>query len=190
VRERRLRRAVQRLDGCLPSLRPRLRRVLVLRAGIGSERPHSRAGVARVLDIPVRRVGRLERRGLRTLRRAGRTTGCADAGAAPAGTGSAAGTGGDTRFVSGGGAGPGTAGEAAAGGPGHWGAEGARGPSAGGPGSSTLSPGSGEVLGTSAERPPGAAAAAAGRDVAPLLLALILGLAVTAGAMAIRRELH
>jgi hypothetical protein len=52
--------------------------VLTLRAGLGRERPHTRQGVALVLRISTRRVGRLERRGVRRLRglvRAGRCSG-------------------------------------------------------------------------------------------------------------------
>lgn len=177
------------LDGCLPALAPRLRRVLVLRAGVGSARAHSRVRVARLLDVPVTRVGRLERRGLRLLRRAGRTTGCAGApAAAGAGvdTGVGATAGGSTRFVSAGSPEDIAGGSATGGSSGD--AGGADGSSAGGLDSSTLSPGTGEVLGESSERAP--AVGAGGGDVTPLVLALILGLAVALGAMAIRRELR
>ena len=67
-RERRLRTTVARLGACLDSVPALERRVLVLRSGLGARRPRSRAGVGRALDLSVRRVGRLERRGLRRLR--------------------------------------------------------------------------------------------------------------------------
>jgi hypothetical protein len=56
------------LGACLDGLPALERRVLVLRSGLGSRRPRSRAGVGRALDLSARRVGRLERRGLRRLR--------------------------------------------------------------------------------------------------------------------------
>jgi hypothetical protein len=68
-RERRLRRTVTRLRACLDGLPSLERRVLVLRSGLGPRRPaRSRARVARAMDLSARRVGRLERRGLRRLR--------------------------------------------------------------------------------------------------------------------------
>jgi hypothetical protein len=73
---RRLRRSVARLSACLDQLPTRQRRVLVLRAGLGAARPHSRHGVARALDITVRRVGRLERSGLRQARELSRASAC------------------------------------------------------------------------------------------------------------------
>ena len=80
--ERRLRRAVVRLGGCLDELAMPQERVLRLRAGIGAAPPRSRRAVARVLDMRVRRVVRLERRGLRTARTLARSDACGDGGAA------------------------------------------------------------------------------------------------------------
>jgi hypothetical protein len=76
--DRRVRRLVTRYGACLPGLPARQRRVLRLRAGVGPREPASRAAVARRLEIPVARVRRTERRGLRALRRAARG-GCAPA---------------------------------------------------------------------------------------------------------------
>jgi hypothetical protein len=70
--ERRLRRTVRRLASCLDELPSRQRRVLVLRAGVGPRDPISRRRVARRLDLPVRRVARIERRGMRRLLSLGR----------------------------------------------------------------------------------------------------------------------
>ena len=67
-RDRRLRRSVSRRRACLDGLPTLERRVLVLRSGLGPRRPRSRTRVARVLDVSAKRVGRLERRGLRRLR--------------------------------------------------------------------------------------------------------------------------
>ncbi len=86
-RERRLRRTVTRLRGCLDGLPTAERRVLVLRTGLGPRPARSRARVARVLDVSAGRVARLERRGLRRLRGLARD-GCGGATApAPATTG-------------------------------------------------------------------------------------------------------
>ena len=68
-RERRLRATVRRLQGCFGALSALERRVLVLRAGVGAGPPRTRSRVARRLDLSMRRVTRLERRGVRTLRR-------------------------------------------------------------------------------------------------------------------------
>ena len=71
--------------------------MLVLRAGIGRARPHSRRAVARRLDLRVRRVRRLERRGLHTARalaRQGACTGGSSGGGATSGTALASGGGG------------------------------------------------------------------------------------------------
>lgn len=84
---RKLERTVARLSGCLDQLSTGQRRVLVLRAGIGSARAHSRRGVARTLDISVRRVRRLERGGLREARALARDGGCG--GSSQGGTGAA-----------------------------------------------------------------------------------------------------
>jgi hypothetical protein len=69
---------VARLSGCLATIRPGQRRVLVLRAGIGAADPHSRAAVADRLDLRLRTVRRTERRGIRALRAAARV-GCSAA---------------------------------------------------------------------------------------------------------------
>lgn len=74
--ERRLRRTVARLAGCLYGVSPFDRRVLVLRAGPGRVRALSRLAVARRLDVKPRRVRRSERRGLRRLRGTSRFLGC------------------------------------------------------------------------------------------------------------------
>jgi hypothetical protein len=80
--ERRLRRMVTRLSFCLDNLTTVQRRVLVLRTGLGSARPHSRRGVARLLDLRVRRVARIERRGVRDARRLSRAGACGGGGGA------------------------------------------------------------------------------------------------------------
>jgi hypothetical protein len=76
-RDRELRRAVARLQGCLARVPRAERRVLVLRAGIGIARTRSRAEVARMTGLQRARVARLERRGLRQLRALGRAGACA-----------------------------------------------------------------------------------------------------------------
>jgi hypothetical protein len=63
-----LRKTVLRYRGCLAALPDSSRRVLELRSGIGPGRPRSRARVATMLELPARRVGRLERSGLRRVR--------------------------------------------------------------------------------------------------------------------------
>jgi hypothetical protein len=78
-RDKRLRETVAKTSGCLDDLASAERRVLTLRAGVGAGRPQSRRGVARRLDISVRRVARLENAGLRHLRRLGARGGCAPA---------------------------------------------------------------------------------------------------------------
>ena len=67
-RERRLRRTVHGLQGCLGALSGLERRVLMLRAGVGAGPPRTRSRVARRLDMSTRRVTRLEHRGVRNLR--------------------------------------------------------------------------------------------------------------------------
>ena len=62
-----LRTTVKTASRCLDDLSTPQRRVLKLRAGLGAA-PRSRRGVARRLDITVRRVTRLERTGLSRLR--------------------------------------------------------------------------------------------------------------------------
>jgi sigma-70-like protein len=84
--ERRLLRAVQRVDACLDELPAGERRVLALRTGLGPARPRSRRSVADALDVGVGRVHRLERRGLRRARglaRAGVCGGSQGAAASP-----------------------------------------------------------------------------------------------------------
>jgi hypothetical protein len=77
--ERRLRRTVKRLSGCLDVIGTAPRRVLVLRAGVGPRSPQTRQAVAERLDTTVRHVARTERRGLRGLRRAARAGRCGSA---------------------------------------------------------------------------------------------------------------
>jgi hypothetical protein len=77
TRERELRQAVVRLQGCLARVPRAERRVLVLRAGIGTARMRTRAEVARITGLRRARVARLERRGLRDLRALGRAGACA-----------------------------------------------------------------------------------------------------------------
>jgi hypothetical protein len=67
---------VRERTGCLAALAPTVRRVLVLRAGVHGAAPHSRPRVAVLLDLSTPRVARLERRGVRTLRRLDAATGC------------------------------------------------------------------------------------------------------------------
>jgi hypothetical protein len=74
---RRLRAILSKLEGCFYALSRLERRVLVLRAGLDGRRPHSRSGVAKRLNISRKGVRRTERRGLRRLRRAARSDGCA-----------------------------------------------------------------------------------------------------------------
>jgi hypothetical protein len=90
-RERRLRRKVRRLAPCLDAVSSLERRVLVLRAGLGRARPHSRSATARKLGISVRRAVRAEHRGLSGISRANGATGCGHGGG---GGESAAGSGG------------------------------------------------------------------------------------------------
>jgi hypothetical protein len=78
-RERALRRAVLRFQGCLSRVPRAERRVLTLRAGVGAARTHSRTEVARITHLRRTRVVTLERRGLRRLRALGRTGDCQDA---------------------------------------------------------------------------------------------------------------
>jgi hypothetical protein len=75
-RELRLRRSLRHLEPCLFAVSGFVRRVIVLRAGLGGRRPLSRAGVARRLDTSVGRVRGAERRGLRSMRGAKRSHGC------------------------------------------------------------------------------------------------------------------
>ncbi len=77
-RDHALRRAVLRLQGCLPRVPRSERRVLTLRAGVGAARAHSRTEVARITHLRRARVITLERRGLRRLHALGRTGACQD----------------------------------------------------------------------------------------------------------------
>ena len=86
---------MQRLSGCLDELSDTQRRVLVLRAGVGEASPRTRRGVARMLDLRVQRVSRIERRGLRRARELDRAGACGATVASGGGviaTGSLAGT--------------------------------------------------------------------------------------------------
>ena len=91
-----MRRSVTRLNDCLDELSRRQERVLELRAGVGSAAPRTRGDVARILDLRVRRVQRIERNGLRRARRLDRAGACTSAvaggGAAVISTSSLAGT--------------------------------------------------------------------------------------------------
>jgi hypothetical protein len=91
-----LRGTVTRLSGCLDRLSTVQERVLVLRAGVGAARPHSRRGVARALDLRVQRVRRIERRAIREARALARDGGCGGGGVrtATAGGGGVGGGGG------------------------------------------------------------------------------------------------
>ena len=71
---------VGRLTPCFGAISRLERGVLVLRAGLGQYRPHSRRATAGRLGVPVRTVIRSERRGLRGLKRADEKTGCGLAG--------------------------------------------------------------------------------------------------------------
>ena len=71
-----LRETVASAGRCLDDLSAAQRRVLTLRAGVGAGPPRSRGGVARRLDISVRRVARLEGTGLSRLRALARSGGC------------------------------------------------------------------------------------------------------------------
>ena len=132
---------MQRLSGCLDELPATQRRVLVLRTGFGDASPRTRRGVARVLDIRVQRVVRIERRGLRQARELDRTGACGSAGGA--GPIIAPGT------VTGGSGGESTPVEESLGG----GTPGSGGDNGSGNGSSP-DRGSGDVRGESAEQPP------------------------------------
>jgi hypothetical protein len=92
-RERALRRDVERFQGCLASVPRSERRVLALRAGVGTARPHSRTEVARITHLKRKRVVTLERRGLRRLRALARAGACAPAGGSSATAAMAPGTG-------------------------------------------------------------------------------------------------
>jgi Sigma-70, region 4 len=108
-RDRALRRAVLRFQGCLAHVPRAERRVLTLRAGVGIGRTRSRAAVARITGLRRARVAQLERRGLEHLRALGRSRACAvpapSAGTAAAGAPAVAPQSGDGATPRGGGRG-------------------------------------------------------------------------------------
>ncbi len=67
---RRLRRLVSLLKGCLPSLFPRQSNVLILRTGLGLKHAYSRRQVARILHVTLQQEGKAERQAVSGLRRA------------------------------------------------------------------------------------------------------------------------
>ncbi len=77
LRERRFRHAVVRLWACSYAVSAVQRRVLVLRTGLGGGSALSVKGVAKALSVSSGRVVRAQRAGLRSLRRANRSDGCA-----------------------------------------------------------------------------------------------------------------
>jgi hypothetical protein len=77
---RRLRQEASALADCLSALDAFDRRVIVLRAGIDSGHPLSRGAAAGRLGVSRGAVGRAEHRGLRGLKRANRSTACAQGG--------------------------------------------------------------------------------------------------------------
>jgi hypothetical protein len=70
---------VRALEPCLTGLPETSRKVLSLRAGLGTARPRSRRDVAGMTGFSLRRVGRVEAGALRRLKRLARTSGCAAA---------------------------------------------------------------------------------------------------------------
>jgi hypothetical protein len=90
AREARLRKSARRLRGCLGALPRFVRRVVVMRAGIGGA-PRTRRQVARRLDVSVGRVRHAERSGLGRLRRADSELGCGRLGDTAGSTGSGVG---------------------------------------------------------------------------------------------------
>ena len=68
--DRRLRRLVSLLKGCLPSLFPRQSNVLILRTGLGLKHAYSRRQVARILHVTLQQEGKAERQAVSGLRRA------------------------------------------------------------------------------------------------------------------------
>jgi hypothetical protein len=177
---------VVRLGGCLDAVPARTRRVLVLRSGLGPATRHSRAGVASVLDLTVRRVARIERRGLRTLRRLDRTRGCGPAlpseiaALAPIAA-AAGGAHADLAVYA-----PASADRSSGGAAGD--------ATAAGSGDQTepVADGAGGVLGSSAVRTPPTAVAPlaepAGTDPAIAIMLIALAIAAGAGVFALRRE--
>jgi hypothetical protein len=70
-RDQRLRKDVLRFQSCLPNLPKAQKRVLLLRAGVGIDHPRTRAEVSRMTGMSIKRIRRLEHRGLRELRSLG-----------------------------------------------------------------------------------------------------------------------
>jgi hypothetical protein len=70
-RDQRLRHDVLRFQTCLPNLPKSQKRVLMLRAGVGTDHPRTRAQVRRLTGMSIKRIRRLEHRGLRKLRHLG-----------------------------------------------------------------------------------------------------------------------
>jgi hypothetical protein len=182
--DRRVRRLVARFGGCLQQLTVRQRRVLRLRAGLGPREPATRAAVARRLELPVARVRRAERRGLRALRSSARE-GCGaasdGAGADPALTGAVDGAAAASAVLASGSGGRGGSGDPASSGGRNSGGGSSDGSSGGDGGSS------GGVKGIGATSPPPGAPAT---DVTlPLIVLLVAGLAAF-GFRALRRARH
>ena len=189
--DRRVRRLVARYGDCLQQLTARQRRVLRLRAGVGPREPATRAAVARRLELPIARVRRAERRGLRTLRRTGRD-GCGavsdGAGAEPALTGAGDGAAAASAVLASG-SGGGDDGGGSATGSGDPAGAGSR--DAGDGSADGTSDGnggsSGAVKGIGATSPP---PGPAGSDVTLPLLALLLAGCGAFGYRALRRARH
>ena len=76
ARAKRLRARIERLQGCLGSLPEADQRLLTLRAGLDGGSPRSTAQIAQELGIEPGQVGRAQRRALRRLGRASRSTPC------------------------------------------------------------------------------------------------------------------
>ena len=189
--DRRVRRLVARFGGCLAQLTVRQRRVLRLRAGVGPREPATRAAVARRLELPVARVRRAERRGLRALRSSARE-GCGaasdGAGAEPALTGAGDGAAAASAVLASGSGGDG-GGSAAGGSGGDPASGGGRDTGGGSENGSSGSDGgsSGAVKGIGATSPPPGPAPT---DVTlPLIALLVAGLAAF-GFRALRRARH
>jgi len=66
--DRRLRRLVSSLKGCLSSLAPRQSNVLVLRTGLGLKHAYSRRQVAAILHLTLQQEGKVERQAVAGLR--------------------------------------------------------------------------------------------------------------------------
>jgi hypothetical protein len=90
---RQLRRVLAPLAACVATLGPRQERVLVRRAGLRGFKGASRVETAARLHLTVRRVARLEHRGLRALRRKARAGACDAPAPAPAAAPAVAATG-------------------------------------------------------------------------------------------------